>query len=344
MKVQQILLVIMATSIAASINANPLENIMKNWKNSDSVFSPKLFKFMLMLPTTNTEETKKVDNNIHDDIHQISITDKEVHPIDLVTSSLEDFFNKGGKSKFATIFSKHDEMRKTFRRMILDIEPKHEKTLSLVHGGKKIAPVKPQNLKQCLLKNKDLGAQLINEEDKFIFVFQDNKFVFTREEFNLYRPFLHDVCFMVEYIRMHYNDYNKNMVIHHLESVKAILSSEHSKEFMQFLYNSINVVRKSVVEKFGQDGVSFLVSTFAQSVAGSMPFFNHERVLEADTGAPVVGAIPETDFGWSLRVVFGVVFCFLILYTSVYMYQIEIYKDSLVFAKFISSKKDKKAN
>merc|ERR1712146_299890 len=106
--------------------------------------------------------------------------------------------------------------------MIMDIEPKNDSKLALVHGGKQIASVAPQNLKQCLMKNKDLGAQLYDYEGNVYFVFQDNKFEFTPNQFETLKPFLTDVCFMVEYIRMHFNDYNKNMVIHHLESIKNI--------------------------------------------------------------------------------------------------------------------------
>lgn len=345
MKVQQIFLVLLVASLATSLNANLLESYMKEWKKSDSVFSPKLFKFLLMLPTTNSEESKKVDNNIHNDIHQINIAEGETHPNDIVTSSLEDYFNKGGNSKYATIISQHDEMRDAFRRMIMDIEPKNDSKLALVHGGKQIASVVPQNLKQCLMKNKDLGAQLYENEGSIYFVFQDNKFKFTPNEFETVKPFLTDVCFMVEYIRMHFNDYNKNMVIHHLESIKNVLSSEHSKHLLQFLYNGVNLVRQAVVDKFGKDGASFLVSTFVQNLAGSMPFLNHNRVLQGDAADDgEVHADPPTQdaFLWCLRCCFGVSFAFLILYASVYMYRIEVYKDSLVYAKFISSKKDKK--
>lgn len=347
MKVQQIFLVVLVASLATSLNANLLETYMKEWKESDSVFSPKLFKFLLMLPTTNSEESNKVDNKIHDDIHQISITDNEVHPSDMVTSSLEDYFNKGGNSKYATIISQHDEVRDTFRRMIMDIEPKNDSKLALVHGGKQVASVKPQNLKECLKKNKDLGAQLYEQDGKVYFVFQDNKFEFNQNEFETYKPFLTDVCFMVEYIRMHFNDFNKNMVIHHLESVKSILNTEYSKQFLQFLYNGVRLVRKTVVDKFGKDGASFMVSTFVQNLVGAMPNLNHNRFLQGDAAdegtAEPEAADPTHDmFLWCLRCCFGVSFSFLILYASVYIYRIEVYKDSLVYAKFISTKKDKK--
>jgi len=298
MKVQQILLVLLVASLATSLNANLLETYMKEWKNSDSVFSPKLFKFLLMLPTTNSEESTKVDNKIHDDIHQIKI-DNEIHPNDIVTSSLEDYFNKGGNSKYATIISQHDSMRDTFRRMIMDIEPKNDSKLALVHGGKQVASVQPQNLKECLMKNKDLGAQLYEQDGKVYFVFQDNKFEFTQNQFETYKPFLTDVCFMVEYIRMHFNDYNKNLVIHHLESVKSIVNTEYSQQFLQFLYNGVKLVRKTVVDKFGKDGASFLVSTFVENLAGALPSLNHNRVLQGDaadegTAEPHEGA-PESD-------------------------------------------------
>ena len=194
------------------------------------------------------------------------------------------------------------------------------------------------------MKNKDLGATLYHKNNMVYFVFQDNKFAFTQEEFKPYRVFLYDVCFMVEYIRMHFNDYNKNLVIHHLESAKAIYNSEHKKEFMKFLYNAINVARESTLLAFGKESTSFLISKFVQAAVGALPLWNHNRILEADTGdAEAPTPRFESDFAWSLRICFGILFCFLILYVSFYMYQIEVYRDTLIYAKFISTKKDKKA-
>ena len=131
MNIRQILFVLLATSLYGSINANQVESKLQNWKNSDSVFSPKLFKFLLMLPTTKTDDTVTTDNNVHEEIHQINITDNEVHGNDMVTSTLKDFFNKGGSSKFANIFSKHAEMKSAFKSMISTVEQKKETTLLL---------------------------------------------------------------------------------------------------------------------------------------------------------------------------------------------------------------------
>merc|ERR1712087_477506 len=111
---------------------------------------------------------------------------------------------------------------------------------------------------------------------------------------------------------------NKNMVIHHLESIKNVMNSEHSKFLLQFLYNGIKLVRQTVVDKFGKDGASFLVSTFVQNLA-NLPFLNHNRVLEGDT-ADDGGDQPTQDADasmiWCLRCCFGVSFAFLILYAS----------------------------
>lgn len=144
------------------------------------------------------------------------------------------------------------------------------------------------------------------------------------------------------------NDWKSNLLIHHLESFLEVASGEYKEDFMTVMFNAVDLVKKNVEKIFGADNIQFLVSKFVQTAAGSVPMINHGRILaeQADDGGNSKKDTQNddsSDFAHSIRLIFGVVFFFLIMYVSVYLYRMEVYKDSLIYCKFITSKKDKKA-
>jgi len=315
---------------------------MNAWKTSDTLFSPKLFKFMLMVPTTKEELNDKTSAKVHEEIQEVSVTNNEIHPNDLVGSVLTDFFAKGGSSKFAHIFSKFDDMKNSFKRWIMEVNHVEKKPLALTHGGKHLTSLKANNLNHCLLKNSQLGVKITYEDDNVNVNLGDKVLTFTEEEFSPFETFLSDVCYLVEYCKLHYNDFGKNLMMHHLESYLAIANSEHKDDFLKVLYNGVETMKNVIEKVYGTENVKFLVTKFMQAVGGSVPIVDHSRILQAEDGTNENLRLNDDDYAWSIRLIFGILFLFLIIYVCVYLYRMEVHKDSLIYAKFISTKRDKK--
>ena len=66
----------------------------------------------------------------------------------MVGSVLTDFFAKGGSSKFAHIFSKFDDMKKGFKRWIMEVDHVEKKPLALRHGNFCLIILKPEFFKK----------------------------------------------------------------------------------------------------------------------------------------------------------------------------------------------------
>lgn len=128
-----------------------------------------------------------------------------------------------------------------------------------------------------------------------------------------------------------------------MESFISVADSQYKQDFMRILYNAIELLRVNIAKVYGEKNISFMVSKFVQAASGTMPKLNHGRILaeEPDLGIKL-NAENSDDTAHSIQVIFGVVFMFLILYVCVYLYRMEVYKDSLIYSRFITSKKDKK--
>jgi len=182
------------------------------------------------------------DVKLHPEVEQVEITEK-VHPNELVGSLLKDFFNKGGSSSFAHIFSKLDDVKSTFSKWIMEVNDVKNNVLPLTHGGKPIATLKTNGLQNCLIRN-NLGVKMSSPDDsKKVLTFsnEDNDLTFTNEEFEPFSSFLSDLCYLVEYSKLHYNDWRSSILIHHLESFLQVSQSEHKELFMRVLSNSMEL-------------------------------------------------------------------------------------------------------
>jgi hypothetical protein len=93
-----VLFLVLAITAFSKAEQTGLKDVMAEWKKSDTIFSPKLLKFMLMLPTTSEDLNNKDTAKVHSGYDQVDVTDSELHVNDLVGSALTDFFAKGGRS------------------------------------------------------------------------------------------------------------------------------------------------------------------------------------------------------------------------------------------------------
>lgn len=302
-----------------------------------------------MIPTTE-QELKENKQAVHSAVDQVDIKE-EVHPSDLIGSALKDFFNKGGSSAFAHVFSKFADVKSTFGKWIMEVQKSNKKGMPLTHGGEQIASLKTHNLQSCLRKN-NLGVTLsINDPTYTLSIPSSANYSsisFTKENFAPFEIFLSDLCYLVEYSNIHYNDWRSSLLIHHLESFISIAHSQYKDEFMKILYNTIEKVRVNIAKAYGEKNISIMVSKFVQAASGSVPMLGNGRILaeQADDGEEPkhkAKASNESDFAHSIQVNFGIFFLFLIMYVCVYLYRMEVYKDSLIYSRFITTRKDKKA-
>jgi len=262
---------------------------------------------------------------------------------------LTDFLVKGGESAFAHIFTQNEDMKNAFSRWVMEVTTKQDKGLALNHGGRQVSALKISGLQNCLVKNA-LGARLSVANGVYILSLPfDTKITLSATEFAPYEAFLTEMCYIVEYAKLHYNDWRKNLVVQHLESFAAVALSEHRDQLLQVLANAIELLKKQLEAVFGQPNVKFMVSKFAQAESNTVPQLSksHGRILEdADTGDEAEGAkatVASQHHAYTIRLVFAITFLFLIMYVSVYLYRMEVYKDSLIYSRFITSKKDKKS-
>ena len=73
---------------------------------------------------------------------------------------------------------------------------------------------------------------------------------FTAEQFTPYKTFLEDVCYLVEYAKLHWNDFNNTALIYHLESYVNVASSIYKDAFLKVLNNALGAVRIFCVKSF----------------------------------------------------------------------------------------------
>jgi len=315
------------------------------WNKSDSLFSPKLFKFMLMIPTNRDELSTSNQESIHTDYKQTNILESDVHPTDLAGPLIKDFLIKGGKSASAHIISKSQELASAFKNFIVDLQPNTStQKIDLVHRGKKLSTFKTFDLYSCLERNPELGAKISRKETgEYKLSVGEAQMTFSQEQFNPYKTFLEDVCYLVEYAKLNYNDFNNNTLIYHLESYVSVVNSLYKDAFLKVLNNALESFKNTISKTFGDKNVDFLVSMFTQTENGSLPKLDHSRILseEADTGnsEPELKAPTTDDAGYTIRLVSGVIMFFLYFYVCVYIYDINVYKDSLIYSNLLTTKK-----
>jgi hypothetical protein len=97
--------------------------MMDLWNKGDSLFSPKLFKFMLMIPTIKDQLSTTNQETVHTDYKQSNMMGADVHPADLAGSLIKDFLIKGGDSKSAHIISKSQELASALKNFVVELKP-----------------------------------------------------------------------------------------------------------------------------------------------------------------------------------------------------------------------------
>lgn len=304
---------------------------------------------MLMIPTSKDQLSQEP---IHSDYKQADILDSDVHPTDLAGSLINDFLAKGGKTASAHIISKSQDLINSFKDYIVGFKSNAStQKIDLMLRGKKVSALKTTDLASCIAQNPALGVTLSGPTPQGLYNMSlgGMSMIMFDSEFAPYKSFLEDVCYLLEYAKLHYKDSNNNTLIYHLESAITVMASHHKDAFMQVLTNALGALKTIIDQTFGAEKVDFLVSMFTQAQNGSVPRLDHSRVLEAttteqaDDGSAEVKA-PGTDtsnedFGYSIQVVTGILFIFLYLYVCVYVYDIHVYKDSLVYSNLLTSKK-----
>jgi len=342
MKTQVFCLVVLL-ALTAVAKSDSLKSTVGIWNKLDTSVAQKLFKFMLMVPTNKAELSAPA---LHSDYKQANILESEVHPTDLAGSLIEDFLVKGGKSKSAHIISASQDLASAFKNYMVGFKPNNaSQKIDLIHRGRKVSALKTSGLASCLEKNPALGAKLSRSETGEVTLsVGPAQMTFSQAQFRPYKTFLKDVCYLLEYAKLHYKDSNNNALIYHLESYLSVVNSLHKDAFMKVLNNALGSFKEIISRTFGNNQVDFLVSMFAQAETGSVPRLDHSRVLEgeADDGNTDVAAGTDTsneDFGYSIQVITGVLFIFLFLYVCVYIYDMNVYKDDLVYSTLLSTKK-----
>merc|ERR1712019_153280 len=143
-----------------------------------------------MLPTTLSEINDNKDK-VHSNVDQVNIA-QETHPNDLIGSAMRDFFNKGGSSSFAHIFSKFGDVKSTFAKWIMEVQKPKKAGLTLSHGGQHVASLKTSNLMHCLATN-NLGVRVAKQASDITLTFGEKKLTVQEEAFKPYETFLSDL-------------------------------------------------------------------------------------------------------------------------------------------------------
>jgi len=152
--------------------------------------------------------------------------------------------------------------------------------------------------------------------------------------------FLTDVCSLIEYSKLHKNSFDRQMFAYHLESFNN-LTSELKDNLMPVLESSLEYFRKNIEKTYGKENVDFIISQFVQSKDGKVPKNDHtQRVLTTieDTGRLAEDS-PSDRAAASLKYIFSICWMLFLFYVIVWVFQIDCYKDSLVYSKFLSAKK-----
>ena len=164
---------------------------------------------------------------------------------------------------------------------------------------------------------------------------------FSKEDFEPVEDFLTDVCSLIEYSKLHTNSFDRQMFAYHLESFNN-LKSELKENLMPVLESSLEYFRKNIERTYGKDNVDFIVSQFVQSKDGKVPKNDHsQRVLATieDTGKLADDSTEFDRQGACLKYCFSIAWILFLFYVIVWVFQIDVYKDSLVYSKFLSAKK-----
>jgi hypothetical protein len=218
------------------------------------------------------------------------------------------------------------------------MEPSQDKKVNLNHDGKYHTTLRTNDLKHCLVKNSQLGVTLTKNGNKNTLSFAKNEISFTDEQFAPYENFLQQLCFLIESAKLHYQDFDRNMTVHHLDSFAQIVNSPHKDDFMQVLNSGLETLNTVFKKVYGNENVKLLVTKFVQA-ATSLPKLDHGRILaDADEGTQEGAAknlgLTSEDYAYPIRVIFAVVFFLTILYTAYYLYNMEVHRDSLIYCKF----------
>lgn len=301
---------------------------------------------MLMVPTIKDQLSNTNQETVHTDYKQSNMMGADVHPADLAGSLIKDFLIKGGDSKSAHIISKSQELASALKNFVVELKPNtSNQKIDLVHRGQAVSSLRTNGLYSCLVSNPELGAKLSRKRTgEYIISIGEAEMTFTAEQFTPYKTFLEDVCYLVEYAKLHWNDFNNTALIYHLESYVNVASSIYKDAFLKVLNNALGAFKNRISKTFGSDRADFLVSMFAQTEAGSVPTINHGRILEgeADTGNTDTGKVGDQtsdDFAYSIRLVTAFVLFFIFFYVCIYIYDIEVYKDCLIYANLLTLKK-----
>ena len=87
--------------------------------SQDTVFEPKLLKFMVMMPTDNSDQSTNQDF-LPEGVTDITNNHEEVSPSKIVDHMLHDFSAKGGSMDNAHIVSQSENIKNHYKKLVLE--------------------------------------------------------------------------------------------------------------------------------------------------------------------------------------------------------------------------------
>lgn len=297
-----------------------------------------------MLPTDN-EGNSDLSNVLSKDITELNNEGSEVSTRKIVEHMLADFTAKGGEWTNAHIMSESEIIKNHFKRLLLEANHDLKNKYNLIHGGKKVSAIKANSVSDCLNKNSVLGIKMEDlENGQTMITFRDQEMLFDESTFAPVKSFVEQICLMVEYSKLQYKSVGRNLYINHLSSFNNIKDSQYKPQLMSMLGSGLGFVQDKLKQVFGEDSVHIMVTQFKESkndfrMSSSLPI-DHSRVLaQAGPDVGVPASSKSSDFGKSIKYCATIGMLFLYAYACIYIYLIEVYKDSLVYSKFLSNRK-----
>ena len=157
-------------------------------------------------------------------------------------------------------------------------------------------------------------------------IFEQN---FSKQDFQPIENFLTDICNLTEYSKLHRHSFDRQMLVHHLESFKE-LTADLREKFLPILESGLEFFRKNIEKAYGKENVDFFISQIVQSEDGKMPKNDHsQRILTTIEDAGTLKDDPANiKQGNALRYIFSIFWMLFLFYVIYWVFQIECYKDS----------------
>jgi len=273
--------------------------------------------------------------------HDVAVLkDQAVHQSDIIAHALALHKQNGGTHRHAYIMTHDEDVHKMNAPLVLEMREATNvnKPFTFRRDRKDLMTLKHSSLESCI-KAHDLENKFEVVANKFHVSQQTQKKVLSKTQFVEAKldDFFGDVCKMLEVSKNQARNkgFERNLITHEIKNFEHLMSGPHKQLVENVLGEAMKKSAEYAAKIYGKELVNIMGVQYMHK--DEMKEGSHRILAQTVTESVAESSLLYTmlsikyNFTWAL--------IFLYLFVCVALFRMEVYKDSLVYSTFLTSRK-----